>query len=145
MPGIAGVLGDRNLGIGDGNNSVTVKEKVHVEGRIINRISQPGEGLDKTGIRPKYVTGYLKHNAVFAVGCNLPFGFKNDISVQYKKRMEREGYFLLNAILYREVELVKGTARYFIRLDSICNAGYSDQADLRMPGFSIFGGMHIRF
>ncbi|OGW74956.1 MAG: hypothetical protein A2Z72_07500 [Omnitrophica bacterium RBG_13_46_9] len=103
------------------------------------------EGLDKKGITSKYVLEYLKHNLSLSVECALPFGFKEKINFSFKKRIGSEKYFLLDSTIYKNVKLKNGSANFFVKFSNILDTKYTEQGDIEMPGFAVFGGMDVRF
>lgn len=103
------------------------------------------EGLDKKGVTSKYVLEYLKHNLNLSFECELPFGFTQEIGLAFRKRMGSEKYFLLDSVIYKDVELKKGKMTFFVKLSNILDTEYSEQGDIEMPGMALFGGASVKF
>jgi vitamin B12 transporter len=103
------------------------------------------EALDKKSVTSKYVLEYLKHNLTATLTCPLPFGSSGEILLGFKKRVGRDAYFLLDATLRKEMKIEKGTLSAFVTLCNILDTDYSDVGNVRMPGFSAYGGIAVDF
>jgi len=94
---------------------------------------------DDKGYIYKYGPNRLQHlfNAVYIF--KLPFG-EQVLSMTYKKRPQRHGWFLLNS--YLNYKLNKNT-QAFLRVTNLLNVEYQEIEGIPQPGRSLEGG--IRF
>lgn len=103
------------------------------------------EALDKKGITSKYVLEYLKHNLKCNLECELPFGLREDFNFGFAKRIGDEGYLLLDSTLYKDIDLDKGKMSLFLKFSNIFNTKYTEEGNVKMPGFGVFGGGSVEF
>ena len=103
------------------------------------------ECLDKKGITSKYVLAFLKHDLVLDLESKLPFDIKNKIIFTFRKRIGSEKYFLLDTIFSKDIELETGNMNVFLRLDNIFNTEYTEEGDVKMPGFAAYLGGSVTF
>ena len=103
------------------------------------------EALDKKGVTSKYALEYLKHNLNLNLGIDLGFGFSEAVNLTFKKRIGNRSYFLLDSTLYKDIAIEKVKATFYIKFDNMLNTEYSEEADIEMPGFGVFGGGSVKF
>jgi len=103
------------------------------------------EGLDKKGITSKYVLEYLKHNLGLNLEYELPFGLTQEFSFSFRKRIGSEKYFLLDSTINKDVKFETGKASFFINFSNIFNTEYTEQGDIKMPGFAAYCGASVEF
>ncbi|MBN1354310.1 MAG: TonB-dependent receptor [Candidatus Omnitrophica bacterium] len=103
------------------------------------------EALDKKNIVSKYVLEYLKHNIGLSLGFTLPWDIKNEVNLSFKKRIGQKEYLLIDSTLYKEVNLESGKMVFFIEIKNALNMRYTEQGNVKMPGFTLFGGASVKF
>jgi len=103
------------------------------------------ESPKKKGIVSKYVLEYLKHNLIAELKSELPFGIKNRSLLTFRKRIGDDGYFVMDSVFYKEFDLKKGKATYYLKLNNVTNTAYEEYGYIKMPGFGVFFGVNIKF
>lgn len=103
------------------------------------------EGLEKEQVTSKYVLKYLKHNFNLNVSYNLPFKMTGELDFSFRKRIGDEGYFLLDSAVFKDIEIGRGTASFFLKLSNIFNTAYVEEGSLDMPGFAAYAGASAKF
>ncbi len=85
----------------------------------------------------KYVFDYLEHKFVFAGEFILAKNISSNVQTQYLQRINKEGDFIVNASLLKEIKSYK----VFINIDNLFNHGYSGKSSIPMPGRWISAGI----
>jgi len=88
---------------------------------------------------------YLKHNLGVNLECNLPFGITEEFDFYFRKRIGSEKYFLMDTTLYKDTELKKGNMLLFLKLTNIFNVAYTEENEVKMPGFGLSAGGTVKF
>ncbi len=97
--------------------------------------------IDEQGYLYKYGPNYIRHivNAVFSF--NLPFGVQT-VGLTYKKKPNRDGWFLLNTRL--GLNLNK-SSQVFLKITNLLNVGYQEIEGIPQPGRWIEAGARLEW
>lgn len=89
----------------------------------------------------KYGPSYAKHQVNNSLEFNFPFGLQV-LSVNYKKRPQRDGWWLLDA--YFSYNLNKHT-KFFCNIDNIFNQEYQEIVGVPQPGRWVSVGLRCEW
>lgn len=97
--------------------------------------------VDSKGFIYKYGKNYAKHlvNGVFNI--LLPFGTQT-ISFTYKKKPNRDGWFLLDAHLAYKMSK---NSQVFLNATNLLNVGYQEIEGIPQPGRWVEGGLRLEW
>lgn len=100
---------------------------------------------DKHDYISKYVLDYLKQQISAGAEYEL-FGFVNSWAVNYKKRVGQSGYVVVDTRFSKEI-MRKNSLIFeaFLEITNLCDADYSEQSGIPMPGRWLKSGVRVEF
>lgn len=97
--------------------------------------------IDDHGYLYKYGPNYIKHLINNILSFNLPFGMQS-ISLTYKKKPVRRGWFLLNTRLSYDLNK---TSQFFVEISNLLNVEYQEIEGIPQPGRWTEAGMRFEW
>ncbi len=93
----------------------------------------------------KYALDHLQHQFVLSFRNLLPFGFTQTWNINYKERVNTNGWFILDSKIAKKISQGNFEYEIFFEGTNLTNANYAEAGSVVLPGRWLVSGIRLTF